>query len=52
MSEILLFRITEMNWNEIDIQSDILISQVWSVIKNCTYCRVAYTYLFAPNKIR
>lgn len=31
MSEILLFRITEMNWNEIDFESDILISQVWDV---------------------
>ena len=36
MSEILLFRITEMNWNEIDIQSDILISQVWSVYRDGT----------------
>lgn len=31
MSEILLFRIIEMNWNEIDFESDILISQVWDV---------------------
>ena len=36
MSEILLFRITEINWNEIDIQSDILISQVWSVYRDGT----------------
>lgn len=36
MSEILLFRIAEMNWDIIDIQSDILISQVWSVYRDGT----------------
>ena len=36
MSEILLFRITEMNWDEIDVESDILVSQVWNVYEDGT----------------
>lgn len=36
MSNLLLFRIVEMNWDAIDFESDILISQVWNVYRDGT----------------